>query len=80
MRGASALLGAVLVVSFNAAAQQPASRAWQQRLQVDISLAVPMVELTTVNPFAAPVDEPPRLLSSVAPRKVEVSGAAVVAA
>lgn len=80
MRGASALLGAVLVVSFNAAAQQPASRAWQQRLQVDIPLAVPMVELATVNPFAAPVDEPPRLLSSAAPRKVEVSGAAVVAA
>jgi hypothetical protein len=80
MRGASALLGVVLVVSVNAAAQQPASRAWQQRLQVDIPLAVPMVELAAVNPFAAPVDEPPRLLSSAAPRKVDVSGAAVVAA
>jgi hypothetical protein len=80
MRGASALLGVVLVVSVNAAAQQPASRAWQQRLQVDVPLAVPMVELAAVNPFAAPVDDPPRLLSSAAPRKVEVSGAAVVAA
>lgn len=80
MRGASALLGVVLLVSLNAAAQHTAPRAWQQRLQVDIPLAVPMVELAAVNPFAAPVDEPPRLLGSAAPRKVDVSGAAVVAA
>jgi hypothetical protein len=80
MRGAPALLGVVLLVSLNAAAQHTAPRAWQQRLQVDVPLAVPMVELEAVNPFAAPVDEPPRLLSSAAPRKVDVSGAAVVAA
>ena len=80
MRGASALVGVVLLVSLNAAAQHTAPRAWQQRLQVDVPLAVPMVELAAVNPFAAPVDEPPRLLSSAAPRKVDVSGAAVVAA
>lgn len=80
MRAASALLGVVLLVSAVATAQQAAPRPWQQRLQMDIPLAVPMVELAAVNPFAAPVDEPPRLLSSAAPRKVDVSGAAVVAA
>jgi hypothetical protein len=80
MRGASALLGVVLLVSAGAAAQQAAPRPWQQRLQVDIPLAVPIVELEAVNPFATPVDQPPRLLGSAAPRKVEVSGPAVVAA
>lgn len=80
MRGASALLGVVLLVSAGATAQQAAPRPWQQRLQVDVPLAVPMVELAAVNPFAAPVDQLPRLLGSAAPRKVEVAGPAVVAA
>jgi hypothetical protein len=80
MRAASALLGVVLLVSATAAAQHPATRAWQQRLQVDVPLAVPLVELEAINPFAQPIDEPPRLLASAAPRKVDVSGAAVVAA
>ena len=79
MRGASALLGVALLVSTNAAAQHLATRAWQQRLQVDVPLAVPLVELEAINPFAQPIDEPPRLLASAAPRKVDVSGAAVVA-
>lgn len=39
-----------------------------------------MVELESVNPFAAPVDQPPKVLQSVPPRKVEVSGIATVAA
>ena len=80
MRGAPVLLGVVLSVSLNAAAQHPAARAWQHRLQVDVPLAVPVVELDAVNPFATTVDEPPRLLTSAAPRKVDVSGAALVAA
>jgi hypothetical protein len=80
MRAASALLGVVLLVSPSAAAQHTATRAWQQRLQVDVPLAVPLVELAAINPFAQPIDEPPRLLASAAPRKVDVSGAAVVAA
>ena len=80
MRGASALLGLMLLVSATAAAQHPATRAWQQRLQVDVPLAVPLVELEAINPFAQPVDEAPRLLSAAAPRKVDVSGEAIVAA
>jgi len=80
MRAASALLGVVLLVSPSAAAQHTATRAWQQRLQVDVPLAIPVVELAAINPFAQPIDEPPRLLASAAPRKVDVSGAAVVAA
>ncbi len=80
MRAASALLGVVLLVSPSAAAQHTATRAWQQRLQLDVPLAVPLVEVAAVNPFAQPIDEPPRLLASAAPRKVDVSGAAVVAA
>jgi hypothetical protein len=80
MRAASALLGVVLLVSPSAAAQHTASRAWQQRLQVDVPLAVPLVELEAINPFAQPIDEAPRLLASAGPRKVDVSGAAVVAA
>jgi hypothetical protein len=79
MRGASALL-AVMLAAAAATAQQPATRAWQQRLQMDIPLAVPVVELEAVNPLARPLTTPPRLLSSAAPRKVEVSGQAVVAA
>jgi len=80
MRAAPALLGVVLLASPSAAAQHTATRAWQQRLQVDVPLAVPVVELAAINPFAQPIDEPPRLLASAAPRKVDVSGAAVVAA
>lgn len=79
MRGVSALL-VVMLTAAAAAAQQPATRAWQQRLQMDISLAVPMLELEAVNPLARPLTTPPRLLSSAAPRKVEVSGPAVMAA
>lgn len=79
MRGASALLVAILL-SASAAAEHPTSRAWQQRLQMDIPLAVPQVELAAVNPFALPVESPPKLLTSAAPRKVDVSGPAVVAA
>jgi hypothetical protein len=79
MRGATALLVTILV-SAPAAAEHPATRAWQQRLQMDIPLAVPQVDLVAVNPFALPIDSPPKLLSSAAPRKVDVSGPAVVAA
>ncbi len=70
----------LLLASGVAAAQGSATRAWQERLQVEIPLPVPMVELESVNPFAAPVDQPPKVLQSVPPRKVEVSGIATVAA
>lgn len=79
MRGASALLAALLV-SVAASAQHPATRAWQQYLQMDIPLAVPELELESVNPFAQQTTEAPKLLTSAGPRKVDVSGPAVVAA
>jgi hypothetical protein len=69
-----------MLVSAFAMAQHPATRAWQQHLQVDIPLAVPALELESVNPFAQPITAAPRLLTSAAPRKVDVAGPAVVAA
>lgn len=69
------VLGPVL-----AQAQSASVRAWQQRLQVEVPLPVPMVELETVNPFVIPIDEPPAILGSTPPRKVDVRGTAVVAA
>lgn len=61
-------------------AQSGAPRAWQQRLDVDIALPVPIIGLTSANPFAIAVDQPPRLLSSEPPRKLDVDGVALVAA
>jgi hypothetical protein len=70
----------VLLGAGAAAAQSASSRAWQQRLELEIPLAVPIVELESVNPFAIAVDEPPSLLQSASPRKVDVRGIATVAA
>jgi hypothetical protein len=77
--------GAVLVLTLavaalSSASQTAAPRAWQQRLDIDIPLPVPVVPLASVNPFAAPLDSPPQLLSSTVPRKVPVAGMAVAAA
>ncbi len=80
MRGASIFAGTMLLALCTASAQSPEGRAWQQRLQLDIQLPVPAVELESVNPFALPIDEPPRLLTSAAPGKVAVQGPLVVAA
>lgn len=69
----------VLLGTGVAAAQSASSRAWQQRLELEIPLAVPIVELESVNPFAIVVDEPPSLLQSSSPRKVDVRGIATLA-
>jgi hypothetical protein len=61
-------------------AQNGAPRAWQQRIEVEIDLPVPIVSLESANPFAIPVDRPPQLLSSTPPRKLDVRGSARVAA
>jgi hypothetical protein len=61
-------------------AQGGAPRAWQQRIGVEIALPVPLVTLEAANPFAIEVDQAPRLLSSTPPKKLDVSGRAVVAA
>ena len=74
----AALLG-LLAAGF-ASGQSASNRAWQQRLQVEIPLPVPLVELEAVNPYSIPVDEPPQLLQSTSPRKVPIRGTAVVAA
>ena len=77
-------LGAALIVglltSAAAPAQEVAARAWQQRLQADVPLPVPVVEIASSNPFAASVDSPPKLLGSTPPRKLDISGTAVAAA
>jgi len=61
-------------------AQSGTPRAWQQRIDVEIDLPVPIVALESANPFAIAVDASPRLLSSTPPRKLEVAGTAQIAA
>ena len=61
-------------------AQSGPPRAWQQRIAVTIDLPVPIVALDPANPFAIAVDQPPRLLTSTPPKKLNVQGMAVVAA
>ena len=70
----------VLLVASVAGAQSASDRAWQQRLQVEIPLPVPLVELESINPFAVEIDEVPVLTQSTVPRKVDVRGTASVAA
>lgn len=70
----------VVLTSSVASAQSASSRAWQQRLEVEIPLPVPMVELQSINPFAVAVDEAPVLNEWTPPRKVDISGTATVAA
>ena len=55
-------------------------RAWQGRINVDIPLPVPAIELASANPFASEVDTIPRLVGSTPPRKLDVTGLAIVAA
>jgi hypothetical protein len=73
----------IIVVSVAAAgtvaAQSASTRAWQQRMDVEIPLPVPLVELESVNPFAVEVDETPKVTQAIAPRKVDITGAATVA-
>ncbi len=61
-------------------AQSGTPRAWQQRIDVEIDLPVPIVALESANPFAIPVDQPPQLLNSIPPKKLNVEGVAQVAA
>jgi len=58
---------AVSLAASGATAQSASSRAWQQRLEVEIPLPIPMVELESINPFTANVDEPAVVLGSTAP-------------
>ena len=71
---------ALVLVATTSAAQSASSRAWQQRMDVEIPLPVPLVELEAINPFAVVVDTTPRVTQATAPRKVDITGAATVAA
>jgi hypothetical protein len=73
------IVATFVLVATTAAAQNASSRAWQQRLDVEIPLPVPMVELEAVNPFASAVDETPKVTRATAPRKVDLRGVATVA-
>ncbi len=74
------IVATVLLVATTAAAQSASSRAWQQRLEVEIPLPVPLVELEAVNPFSVAVDETPTLVQSTVPRRIDARGTATVAA
>jgi hypothetical protein len=77
----ASIAGACLLCMVSPAhAQSGSPRAWQQRIAVEINLPVPVVVLESANPFAIAVDQPPRLLTSTPPRKLDVQGTAVVAA
>jgi hypothetical protein len=73
------IVAACVLVTTTAAAQSASNRAWQQRLQVEIPLPVPIVELQSINPFSVAVDETPQVVQSTVPRKVVVRGSAIVA-
>ena len=68
------IVAAFVLVATTAAAQSASSRAWQQRMDVEIPLPVPMVELLPVNPFAIIVDETPKVLQASATTKSRHSG------
>ena len=80
MKFASIIGLVVLVLVPLVHAQSGTPRAWQQRIEVEIDLPVPVVTLESANPFAIPVDRPPQLLSSTPPKKLNVEGVARVAA
>ncbi len=69
-----------ILVALFGSADSGTVRAWQGRIDIDIPLPVPAIELASANPFASKVDTIPRLTGSTAPRKIDVAGSAVVAA
>lgn len=75
------IVGSVLLVLAPLVhAQSGTPRAWQQRIDVEIDLPVPVVSLESANPFSIPVDQPPQLVSSTPPKKLDVEGVARIAA
>jgi hypothetical protein len=73
------LVGALCLVAMTASGQSASNRAWQQRLQVEIPLPVPLVELESINPFSVSVDQTPTVTQAITPRKVDARGTATVA-
>jgi hypothetical protein len=76
----SFLTSLVILVTLVGSADSGAVRAWQGRINIDIPLPVPAIELASANPFATQVDTIPRLTASTPPRKVDVAGSAIIAA
>ena len=70
----------LILVALIGSADSGAVRAWQGRIDIDIPLPVPAIELASANPFASEVDTIPRLSGSTLPRKIDVAGMGVVAA
>jgi len=62
------------------AADQAGSRAWQQRLELEMPLQLPLLQLSPDNPFAVALDRVPERREATPPRKLAVTGRAVVAA
>lgn len=80
MRWLAGLGACLALVAATAAGQDASSRPWQHRLQTEVPVPVPMVELEAANPFSAAVEEAPRLISAVPPRRIDVAGVASAAA
>jgi hypothetical protein len=80
MRHAAQLLLAILLGAGPVAGQEVASRAWQQRLALQVPLPVPLLELAPIDPFASPIDVAPVRREATPPRKLQVKGTARVAA
>lgn len=80
MKSASTFAAILVCFASLLHAQSGTPRAWQQRIDVEIDLPVPIVLLESANPFAIAVDASPRLLSSTPPRKLDVAGTAQIAA
>lgn len=70
----------LILVALVGSADSGTVRAWQGRIDIDIPLPVPVIALASANPFASEVDTIPRLIGSTPPRKIDVTGTAVVAA
>ncbi len=70
----------LILVAIVSSADTGTVRAWQGRIDIEIPLPVPAIELASANPFASEVDTIPRLVGSTPPRKLDVAGSAIVAA
>lgn len=80
MRPNILLLIVVMALSVDVpAADQAGSRAWQQRLELEMPLQLPLLEVAPDNPFAVPLDRVPERREATPPRKLGVAGRAVVA-
>ncbi len=80
MRYSGFVLCVLTLIAVNSGAESPPNRAWQQRIDIEVPLPIPRVSLQSANPFASSIDSLPRLVSSETPRKVPVTGQAIVAA